>query len=457
MANLTVGDFQFGLASFHLNEYTAEPVMDQTGLDLECTKITIDLHGVVNEVAIASNKAIAGIPGSPGDPLPTTMVALRDYLMRPRQYIKFTVGGVTVLESPSIKPPQVEMPCDVRGGPFPQRASFTQTVGDKSAIIQFRVVTYVSYCTKYLLSNRWSLSSMIGQDGMTTRTVSGRATFRKDFLDYDGLVADDFRKWLIVPCPVDMRRIHVTVNEAADGASVDYSVVDSQVRYGTGNLGILKVSGTVTGGCETEIKSSSQLATKVGETVTHFVKAGFKGPLGIPDIFKGISSLNAFIPSSKFSAVARVDGRIGANQYKMSQVAIAVCLDRLKFVYTPDGGIGFVSRAFVTNGLGSEEAPYSQAVVDVYGISMKILKQTFMFRPNELINTISTFDDKVTQAAGVEFSPNTPGARLPRSENTRGSQITRLMTQVLLSADDSCAVPAAPPVQSPSKDTGGLQ
>ena len=55
-----------------------------------------------DSVAIATNKRNPALPmeGNPGDSLPVTMANIRDWLTIPRQYVKFSIGGVTVLESP---------------------------------------------------------------------------------------------------------------------------------------------------------------------------------------------------------------------------------------------------------------------------------------------------------------------------------------------------------------------
>lgn len=442
MANLTVGRFRFGLSSFHLNEFTCEPDTDSTGLDLECTKVTIDLHGIVNSVAIASNKIIEGVPGSAGDPLPTTIVALRDYLMKPRQYIKFEMNNTIVLESPAL----TELACDVRGGPFPQRASYSQVTGDKTAIMHFRVVTYVSYCGRYLLSNRWTLHDTIGSDTFTTRTISGRACFRKDFLDFDELQADDFRKWLVIPCPNDMRRVQVSVTEAADGASVDYTVTDREVRYGTGaNRAPVEISGTVTAGLESNIKTASDAASNIG--------------MGLIDAFKLSASklmgrvTSALIPNSKFSAIARVKGRKDADQYVLSRIAVAVVLDRLKFIYNPKNGIGCISKLFVTNNIDSDGAPWSQAVADVWGISLNILVNTLTFNAAEMSNVTNRYE---LFGGEMVFGSNTEAARLPNSSNTTGTQLTRLVTQALQGPDNACDIPDYPPEAEGAKDTEAL-
>lgn len=442
MASLQVGDFKFGFASFHLNELTFEPETDQTGIDIECTKVTLDLHGVVNAVAIAANKAQEGIPGSVGNALPDTVIGLRDYLVIPRKVIIFEIAGVTIFESH-----EDGMESDVRGGPFPARASFSQVVGDKTALLQFRVVTYLTYCNKYLLSNRWTQRSTVGSDGMTTRTTVGRAAFRKDFLDFEGLQADDFRKWLIIPCPNDMRRVYVDVQQESDGAAVTYNVTEQEVNYGTGaDRGILKVSGTATGGCESEIKTGNQMINKMASMAMNVLTLSPKAL---------IADFNSFIPNSKFAAIARVDGRKGVKQDMLARVAVDVCLDRLANVYNPQNGLGFVSKLFVTNSHGSEEAPWSQCQIEVYGISLNILLNTVQFTPDNLIN--ASLSIKINSLdGGPLFNKNIEAARLPNSDNTRGSQLTALISQVLNSGALPCALPGNPPADSAAQDTGGI-
>ncbi len=283
------GQLIIELGNLRTMEYTVEPMLDPTGKDFECARVTLEVQGIVNSIAIGTNKAFnAGGVAGRGDSLPFSMYNLRDWLMLPRQYINFSVAGQTILDSPQSLVGGGRMPCDVRGGPFPRRASYTPIIGDKSGILHYRVETYVTYSANALLSNRWTMDAHTDKHGVTSRTTHGRAVFSRDFLGQAGDVADDYRKWLIVPCPDRARRVDIAVEQNEDGSEIYYTVQDRDITFALGSASdIMEVTGAATGGVDYPIKDLKAGATALGQALGGMVK--------MMNIFGGLTRLLHFL------------------------------------------------------------------------------------------------------------------------------------------------------------------
>src|SRR5947208_1443959 len=91
MAQLTIGSLKFSFEHLHTLKFHVTTETEPSGTDVECQRIDLEVMGVVQAAALASPD---------GARLPTTMVNIRDLLMRPRQPVKFEVGNQVVLVSP---------------------------------------------------------------------------------------------------------------------------------------------------------------------------------------------------------------------------------------------------------------------------------------------------------------------------------------------------------------------
>ena len=189
-----------------------------------CFKVSIAVSTVVNPFNTATNKPAPLAPGGgfgqEGDRLGISLDNLKDALSVPRQLLQVFTGNDLTLQSPDTGPTGATLSCDVQGGPYPGKANVHSVSGDKTAVLLWNIVTYVSPCNNYLLSNRWTPTVSVDTEGFSTRTIAGTARFRTDLLQYSGLTADSFRQWLIVPCSPTMRRVSVDyVTLSDDGAA----------------------------------------------------------------------------------------------------------------------------------------------------------------------------------------------------------------------------------------------
>lgn len=437
----------FHFATVRTQEYVVEPVLDESGVHHQCVRVTFDIVGVVNAVTIATNKAdVAGVgKAAAGDRLPVSMYNLRDLLMHPRRHITYSVGGVTVLELPRKRvggkgQGDGRFDSDLKGGPFPQRASFTQISGDKSAVLSYRVVAYDTYNSQILLSNSWALTSDIDRHGYTTRTINGSATFRLDTLTAAGLEADDFRHLLLVPTPQDMRRVGVQVTESSAGDRVDYTVVDREVTVGLGkNSPAVEVTGGITSNVMYPIKDFKGL----GGAVLKVFKDTFSGnPFAFSEL-----ALNQGVPNNANVGQARATGRKGSDRAVLSQIARDFLVDRFaKLLERRHYTVGLS----VTHNCDTENAPFAEVRWELMVLSPGLI---FEITGNKLDNVFNLANDfKEPNALVANFAPE-----LPSSDNTRGTQLSRLVTQALerpTGADAPLApnLPAPPPDDTFAKD-----
>lgn len=455
----------FHFATIRTQEFSCEPVMDTlTGLHWECNKLTLDIVGVVSEVTIATGKNIptdiqtkkADRQGlnQVGDTMPLTAYNISQLLQQPRRAITYKVGDVTILDVPRPKGGflngfLLRMECDARGGPFVERASFTGISGDKSAILSLRVVAYDATPNQILLSNAWSARSAIDAHGYTTRVIRGRAAFRKDALLEQGLEADDMRKHLLVPTPQGMRRVGIDVQLAANGYEVEYIAVDREVTWGTGeNSPIVEVSGSVTSGIAMPARN---LKEAVGG-LFGFVGNAVNNPFGWPqDLW------NKLMPVQSSVGRARAVGRKGTPRNALSAAAILFVLDRFTplirglklpfFQALPAQVVAAVPAAVITSthithGHGTDEAPWAEASLELMGLNNGVAMAALMGNNPQLILKLDEQIDNGNAAGNVIAGIDLQGARLPRGDNTRGTQQVRLIAQAL-APPVSQALPAA--------------
>src|SRR4051812_10347347 len=126
------------LALCRLEHFAIEAAYDDTGRDLLCHDVQLEVSTTLNPFATATNKldpaAPAGGLGIEGDRLGISVPRLKDLLSTPRQRLAVTIGNDPVLISPGTDAGTgAPFECDVRGGPFPGRAVITENSGDKTA------------------------------------------------------------------------------------------------------------------------------------------------------------------------------------------------------------------------------------------------------------------------------------------------------------------------------------
>jgi hypothetical protein len=440
MASLTLSDgettLHFHFATMRTGEYTFEPVLDRSGRHYECTRVTLDIVAVVNRVAVATNKFSPRAlgPGAAGDRLPFTLANVRDFIVRPRLRVTYEVDGVAVLDLPRELADGTRTNSDCKGGPTPQRATFTKISGDQTAILSYRVVCHDTYAEQFLMTNSWSLSCDINDYGMTTRVVRGQATFRKDLLDAFSLGPDDFRKHLIVPIGEGMRRVGVTVDENAAGDEIDYTVVDREVVTGLGSRNLaVEVNGSVTAGVDMALKDPKEIAGVIGNFMQG-VGAGALAAIGL---------IGKAVPGVKLIGTARVIGRKGVNRQGLANMAVAWISDRFAPAVK---NVHLITSLYVTHNVDTDHSPFAECRMEIMPLTMDLVHAVLSKRADVFfVSTSATY-----QILGDTFSGTTPGPNLPASENTRGTWLGQMVTQAL--GGPTASLPTSPPAASDATD-----
>lgn len=441
MATLQVGDVIFHFAATRTENYSVEAVMDPSNTHFECYRINLSIVAVVNSVTVASNRPVRGAVGTDnpaGDSLPRSMRELSEYLMKARRRVTYSVGGRVVLDEPRFGD------TDVKGGPKPTHARYSQIIGDKTGILQYGVIVHVSRSPNFILSHAWDVSSSIDGHGLTTRTIRGRVAFRKDFLDATlvgaggrTVMPDDFRRVVFPPCPEGMRRRNVYVEEPRTGDELEYVVHDREVIYGVGenNGGAIEVQGAITASREYPVKSVNQLISKAGSVGWAALSADvmkFGGEV--------MGLVASFIPVSRASGTVRVTGRKGATRSRLARICEAVILDRLSPLNRPFGKEPFQMVVHVTHNVDSDQNPFAEVKIEVLCLN-----------PNQ--NPFSAFnlDDKIEDGGAFPMSPSRLTPTLPNANNTRGTWARAMVTQSLAAPDDT-AVPDGHPADAAAEN-----
>lgn len=450
----------FHFATVRTQSYTCEPVLDASGQHYEATKITLRVCGLVNAVTIATNKLLPNQVGGQkanrtdppvgaGDSLPFTMFNVRDALMHPRRPVTFQVADTRVFDLPRPLQPNFpdgpRMPSDLRGGPYPQRAVWTNIAGEKTAILDYEVVGYDSYNEQVLLTHSWSVQHSIDRHGLTTRTVQGRATFRMDVLDSQDVVPDDFRKAIFHAVPDGFRRVGVYVDQASDSRTYDYTVVDREVVLGLGeNSPLYEITGSVTGGVIHPLRDPKA----IGNAIQRFGRAAVNV---MDDPFGPIGELWAnAVPTSVSTGVARAIGRKGVSRRTLSMAAMSFILDRFSPMFNAGGGgigiglggaaggaaggikftEGRVVSIHVTHNVDTDGNPWAECRLELLGLNVNAIQAIMQNDPEKLMK----LDEEIKPLQGnlVVASGQRDGPALPNGGGTRGTAtMIRMLTQAL--------------------------
>lgn len=153
----------------------------------------------------------------------------------------------------------IRMPCDARGGPNPISFDVIEFHGEKTAVCRFVIETWINEnpgIPNFLLYHRWEMTHDIDEHFYTTRTISGEAIFRRDWLDnaftpqgaldpQKPYVPDYFRRAFFHPVPVNFKRMPVQITALEDGNSIRYQLVDKEQTLNIyPALGLTKIEGT---------------------------------------------------------------------------------------------------------------------------------------------------------------------------------------------------------------------
>jgi hypothetical protein len=456
--------FDFGLV--RLEEQSIEPVYDDTGKDLLFQRISMRISGILNPFMTSSGKNTnlpAGGYKEQGDRFGIAVDKLKDLLSAPRQDLQVYSGpNDLIYDCPGTGSGLL---CDPDGGPIPGPLNVHDVMGDKTAHFSWSITFAVSQCGKYLLSNRWTQSSNLDSEGMAVRTIQGTAIFRADYLYDEGITPDDFRKYLVLPCPPNLRRWSINVSISADNTRATYTVQDRQIGYGVGQFnilnigsgplggtwppvraGITRIEGNITVGAETGSDFAERLAAFGGGSV------GAVG-LGARLASRALSATVGTIVGTRSPPVARAVVRVYANQTIggdkdfMAKAALAVIFDRLR----PAGAGGADASSSpmlsltVDQDIGSDNAPSIELRCSF--LCLNTVALSALIDPSgagRLMNTSSSFTitpkpDGTPGSITLDINSSTP--TLPASNNTRGRWLGEMVIAAL--NETACEVPQA--------------
>lgn len=241
-------------------QWSDRNIYSEDGTERMFRHVAFAVQCVVNPMAttVADDDPFGGGDNPPS--APAIIAGLKRRLMRQRSELIVTVGGRVVLRSPA-RPQKADTPringsdglfvhyCDARGGPNPLYCDVTSIHGTKTMLVTFALETWlVEQLFKMgednvntaeqsaLVSHRWEQSTDLDEHYYTTRTTTGRAVFRADYLyDFDEQTGNlyqktrkpsDYLATLNHPLPPNYRRERVRTSIASDGLTLTYTIVD---------------------------------------------------------------------------------------------------------------------------------------------------------------------------------------------------------------------------------------
>lgn len=425
-------------------------IRDPSGLDICHQEVTLGAICIMNPAMLAAAKppgatGYDGIgTGALGDRPGLSLLQLRQTLFTDRKPLMVDLGLDRIFRAPPLRNNGTAAPCDPIGGPFVEDVRIIDVLGDKSVVLVFRVRFAFTddrpkNNSKFISSHRWSMSSETKENGLTSRSIEGRAIFRLDMLEGNTparLVADQLRVALAHPCPDGMIRKSVRVQVLPDGRECTYHVLDQQVERNLGpNTPIYKIEGNVTAGADMPIKDVKQgmeaMAGAVKDVAGKIITWDFVGAFS--SALSGIWK-NA-IGSPKMNGIVRVFGRTGADRATLVQIGTEVLLAR--FGKNILGNNLYPVSFYVTEDIGNENTPFIEIRIEVLPVTLPGLKA--MFKPANAAKLLDLKADITETAEGpVTFPLKTDMAwgnpPFPASGEMRGVWMGKLIGQVLSSA-----------------------
>lgn len=144
----------------------------------------------------------------------------------------------------SLISPSPDARVDAKMGPFPKLFGVTAALGDAATlVVDWGCETFVNESGQNnvspygaLLSNRWSQTQTVTEDGYTIARTEGTAVFRTDLLFPAGpgpngapQNPDAQRALLFMPIPQSFTRVVDYVRGRPDNSGIDYGYTDTQV------------------------------------------------------------------------------------------------------------------------------------------------------------------------------------------------------------------------------------
>lgn len=191
-------------------------------------------------------RAIVRIPN-----LPTlTHAVIRHRLSTPRGQLYVFAGpgmesGVPIVNTTAapvgpiiLSSPGLTNVCDCKNGPIPKVLSLNAAVGDANTFIaEWMCETYINEGQQNntspisaLLSNRFSQTQHVDEEGWTSITTQGTAIYRTDSVYTNSLSPDSERQVLFMPIPQGFIRGDIEVQGLPDVTGVNYRYTDTQQK-----------------------------------------------------------------------------------------------------------------------------------------------------------------------------------------------------------------------------------
>ena len=397
---------------------------------------------------------------------PAIVKAIRHYLAQPRRQLIITHGNTEVLRSPLNG-----VPCDCTSGPtVPEAPVVTEVVGGKSLWVRFVVQTDINECrgnkgplpgggignvVSPMLSHTWEMQEDLDKQGLSVRTVTGRAVFRDDQLQQLLATPDDFREWLFFPIDNDRQRDQVRSLATDDGLECRYSFVDREVycRILGNNIAHIEgehsVSlwspGTIFAITESA-RTAFQLGSRTADLTLQFLQSR-------SDPVQSRIALGAGI----FEAAghAAFDLALSLATKAVSQTSVRV------FGYS---GTGHDALSLVAHRVAASRAPtdvnwYNAKIIEIRHLNKPLVEVQTVFevtnyqaavfqegRANQ--TTLATYFTGGTVAPGARGDmtfTSGPGKMFPGNSKSRGRLVADMVGQALVSGCSVRVAPVAPP------------
>lgn len=207
-----------------VTSFEQTPIYSADGVDYLYTHVRINVRAIWHPNATNFQGKVAA----------ESIETLRRTLLTPRRdlSIKVPSGGLGSYKAIiDVARGLAEKGADANNGPKPIGMPVIQIIGEKLAVVDFAVETWVVECdsVRKLLSHRWEMSQARDAEFFTTRTTTGTAVLHA----LNVPIPDSYRLALMPPVPTGFRRISEVTTPSSDGTTMNYTVVDEQI---TGNI-----------------------------------------------------------------------------------------------------------------------------------------------------------------------------------------------------------------------------
>lgn len=371
----------------------------QAGWAYKYTRHVLRVRGIIDPSTTSYVPAGGGIPvfqrGVQGN---QTDRLIRQFLMQPRLQLVFAVGEIlangtptnvidrnggiqnslalacpfgpsggteAAIRTPVINPVLTTVPggskpssqqgksglyiTDCNNGPIPLSCNVWRIVGTSNYGVEFEIQCDTNEWTTFfskppiLLAQTWESNIEIdGDNGLSTRTINGEATFRRDVLEQQQVRPDDFRAILMHPIPPGFRRARLFVGQLDDGCTLKYRIIDQETDRGEYHRNIQRVQAWCEVGFDyvNVFGAAGHFTSLVGgwgqrgaNISTRILGAGGKaaGAIGaLAGVGAAVTATAlAIMPSSSIRAVVRTHGNKRATIKYLRNVAERILFLRL--------------------------------------------------------------------------------------------------------------------------------